>query len=177
MSLVLRKSSPNITRHRLKKEYKNLLMSIQALPGINIISTNLDKPFEKIVDGWNGVHIFFTVREDNNEGLFFLGRCLNKRYWEHGNKWRIELEVSDEPYPNQMRPIVYSLYRPIDKNSIPPTMESDIIEECESLISCMNSHYKHEIFMTNYNMSKDVYHLEDEVAWDRGEKLNNLGII
>jgi hypothetical protein len=177
MSLVLRKSSPNITRHRLKKEYKNLLMSIQALPGINIISTNLDKPFEKIVDGWNGAHIFFLVREDNNEGLFFLSRCLNKRYWEHGNKWRIELEVSDEPYPNQMRPIVYFLYRPIDKNSIPSTMESDIIEECESLISCMNSHYKNEIFMTNYNMSKDVYYLEDEVAWDRGEKLNNLGII
>ena len=106
----------------------------------------------------------------------FLGRCLNKRYWEHGNKWRIELEVNDDPYPNQMRPIVYFLYRPIDKNSIPQTKEIDIIEECESLISCMNSHYKHEIFMTNYNMNRGVYYLEDEMAWDREEKLNTLGL-
>jgi hypothetical protein len=177
MSIVLRKESPNITRNKLKQEYKNLLMSIEALPGINIISSNLDKPFSKIVDGWSGIFIFFTVSDSNNEGLFFLGRSTSSRYWEHGNKWRIELEAGDDAYPNQKRPIAYTLFRPVDKNSIPSTTQEDIIEECQSLIKSMNNHFQHEPFMSIYQMNKVDYHLEDEMAWDRGEKLNNLGII
>ncbi len=30
--------------------------------------------------------------------------------------------------------------------------------------------------MTNYSMNKEQYYLEDEVVWNRGEKLNNLGL-
>ena len=47
MALILRKETPNITRYKLKKEYKDLLMAIDALPGVHVQSTTLDKPFDK----------------------------------------------------------------------------------------------------------------------------------
>jgi hypothetical protein len=75
-----------------------------------------------------------------------------------------------------MRPIIYFLYRPINKNSIPPTTESDIVEECRSLINCMNSHFNNEAFMTGFNMNKEKYSLEDEIVWNRSQKLNTLEI-
>lgn len=176
MAIVLRKQSTKISSSNLKLQYENLLMSINALPGITVSTFNLHKPFEKIIDGWNGVLISFTVNDGYyNEGLFFLSRCLSSRYWEHGNKWRIEVQVNDDS-SDHMRPIIYFLYRPINKNSIPPTTEIDIVEECRSLIHCMNSHFNNEAFMTGFNMNKEKYSLEDEIVWNRSQKLNTLEI-
>jgi hypothetical protein len=172
MSLVLRKETANITRYKMKPEYKNLLMAIQALPGVHVTSTVLDKSFDRIKKGWNGVLIFLHIEECTQEGLFFLTRCMDRRYWEHGNKWRIELEAGDNEHLNGDRPINYNLFRPFQEGD----NEQIIIDECKSLFDNMMDHFNHDNFMTHFNMDRKEYHLVDEVAFDRRVKLENIGI-
>jgi len=177
MGLILRKETANITRYKLKKEYKDLLMTIEALPGVHVTSTILDKtlglyPHEGIHSEWNGILIFLHIEECTQEGLFFLTRCMDRRYWKYGNKWRIELEVGDTEYPNGDRPITYMIFRPLQEGDT----EQNIIEECLSLIHNMNGHFDRDTFMTRFNMKREEYHLVDEVAFDRRVKLENLGI-
>ena len=61
MGLILRKETVNISRYKLKKEYKDMLMAIQALPGVHVQSTTLDKSFNKMKSGWNGLLIFLHI--------------------------------------------------------------------------------------------------------------------
>jgi hypothetical protein len=172
MALILRKETTNISRYKLKKEYKDLLMTIEALPGVHVTSTILDKTFTNIKEKWNGILIFLHVEECTQEGLFFLTRCMDRRYWEHGNKWRIELEVGDVEHLNGDRPINYNLFRALQEGD----NEQIIIDECKSLFDNMMDHFNHDNFMTHFNMNKEEYHLVDEMAFDRRVKLENLGI-
>ena len=172
MSLVLRKETSDITRYKMNQEYKNLLMAIQALPGVHVTGTVLDKSFDSIKKGWNGVLIFLHIEECTQEGLFFLTRCMDRRYWEHGKKWRIELEAGDNEHLNGDRPINYNLFRPFQECD----NEQIIIEECKSLFNNMMEHFNHDNFMTHFNMDRKEYHLVDEVAFDRRVKLENIGI-
>ncbi len=172
MGLVLRKETPNITRYKLKPEYKNLLMAFDALPGVHVTSSNLDKSFDRIKKGWNGILIFIHIEECTQEGLFFLARCMDRRYWEHGHKWRIELEVGDVEHMNGDRPINYNLFRVFQEGD----NEQVIIDEFKSLHDNMMHHFNHDNFMTGYNMNRKEYHLVDDVAFDRRVKLNDLGI-
>ena len=55
MGLILRKETENVSRYKLKKEYKDLLMTIEALPGVHVTSTILDKTFKNIKEKWNGI--------------------------------------------------------------------------------------------------------------------------
>jgi hypothetical protein len=172
MGLVLRKETPNITRYKLKPEYKNLLMAFDALPGVHVTNSNLDKSFDRIKKGWNGVLIFLHIEECRQEGLFFLARCMDRRYWEHGHKWRIELEVGDVEHMNGDRPINYNLFRGFQEDDC----EQVIIDEFKSLIDNMMHHFNHQNFMESYNMDRKEYYLVDDLAFDRRVKLNDLGI-
>jgi hypothetical protein len=172
MALILRKETANISRYKLKKEYKDMLMAIQALPGVHVTSTILDKTFTNIKEKWNGILIFLHIEECTQEGLFFLTRCLDRRYWEYGNKWRIELEVGDTEYPNGDRPITYMIFRPLQDDDT----EQNIIDECLSLMDNMNGHFDRDTFMKHFNMKREEYHLVDELAFDRRVKLENLGL-
>jgi hypothetical protein len=172
MGMILRKETPDINRYKLKKEYKDLLMAIQALPGVHVQSTTLDKSFNKMKSGWYGLLIFLHIEECTQEGLFFLVRSINRRYWEHGNKWRIELDCGDVEYINGDRPISYSIFRPFQDGDT----EQTILDECKSLLDSMNNHFNIDSFMKGFNMDKNEYHLVDEVAFDRRVKLENLGL-
>lgn len=181
MGLILRKETSDITRWRMKPEYKKLLMAIQALPGVHVTSTvftshdvnaKLEEEFDRIKKGWSGILIFLHIEECTQEGLFFLTRCIDKRYWEHGHKWRIELSVGDNLHINGDRPIHYHLFRPFQDGD----NEQTIIDECNSLFDNMMYHFNHDNFMSGYNMNRSEYHLVDEVAFDRRVKLENLGL-
>ena len=172
MGLILRKETANVSRYKLKKEYKDMLMAIESLPGVHVTSTILDKTFTNIKEKWNGILIFLHIEECTQEGLFFLTRCMDRRYWEYGNKWRIELEVGDMEYPNGDRPITYMIFRPLQDGDT----EQDIIDESLSLVHNMNGHFDRDTFMKHFNMKKEEYHLVDEVAFDRRVKLENLGL-
>lgn len=172
MGLILRKETRNITRYKLKKEYKDLLMTFDALPGVHVLSTILDKSFDKMKERWSGLLIFIHIEEYTQEGLFFLTRCIDKRYWEHGNKWRVELEVGDTEHLNGDRPITYMIFRPFQDGDT----EQNILDECKSLVHNMNHHFNNDAFMKGFNMDRNEYHLVDETAFDRRVKLENLGL-
>jgi hypothetical protein len=168
MGKILRKVAPEITRSKfLHISHRNLLMSIQALPGVhvqsyNINTFNLDVP----------IYIFLHTEECTQEGLFFLTRSVDDRYWEYGQRWEIKLSVGDSIYPNGDRPLSYYLMRkPISGD----TFES-VTKEIESLIENLNSHYYNQKFMAYYNMNPDEYSIVNETQFDRNEKINSLGL-
>ncbi len=156
--------------------YTLLIDTINSLPGIEITSHILDQDYLYIKDGWNGLLLFFHVDQSDSEGLFFITRCLDDRYFEHGHKWRIELSVGDRKYDNGDRPITYHIFRPI----LDGDTEESLINECNDLIKNMSYHFNHDGFMVGFNMDKDRYkksrlHYTNE-AWDREMKIKELGI-
>ena len=153
----------------MKELYKKLTETLNALPGIKVTGDNLSNSFDKMKSRWVGCCIFFYSDEKDAEGLFFLTRCLDKRYWEFGNLWRIEIDCGDQIHSNGDRPITYNIYRPF----IGVETEVEIDNEISSLIKNMDYHFHHDNFMSGYNMDRTKYDLKE---WKREIKLNDLGI-
>jgi hypothetical protein len=153
----------------MKDLYKKLVDTINSLPGIDLNGHNLTHSFEEISSRWGGLCLFFYSDEKDTEGLFFLTRSMDTRYWEFGNLWRIEITCGDQIHPNGDKPITYNIYRPFTENET----EEDIDKEIESLIDNMKYHFEHDGFMTGYNMNRKKYGLKD---WLRSMKLKDLGI-
>lgn len=148
---------------------RNLVEVINSLPGIEITNDNLSYDFDMIKSNWEGIYIFFNSEEKEREGLFFLVRSMDCRYWEFGHLWRIELSCSDTIKPNGDLPITYNIYRPITKEDDMDKIEKEI----ESLIASLNYHFHNDSFINGYNMDRSKYTLKE---WERQNKLNNLGI-
>ena len=162
----------------MKELYNQLIQTLKSVPGIEIVGHNLKDSTNTTNDwaGQSGLYIFFHSNEKEPEGLFFITRSIDMRYWEWGHTWRIELTVSDAPYENGDRPLTYQIYRPfIDGETL-----SDIDLEISSLIDNMNYHYNHENFMKAYNMDKSKYGMWITnpggalIEWKRDVKLNHL---
>lgn len=153
----------------MKDLYKELTEIIDSLPGIELTVDNLSLSFSKIKSRWRGTMIFFHSDEKETEGLFFLTRCMDRRYWEFGHLWRIELSVGDQIHTNGDRPLTYNIYRPF----IEDETEEVIDKEINSLIDNLHYHFHHNNFMSGYNMNRTKYDLKE---WKREMKLNDLGI-
>ena len=157
----------------MKELYNQLIETIKSVPGIEISGHNLIDSSKH-----NGLYIFFHSNEKDPEGLFFITRSIDMRYWEYGHTWRIELTVADSPHENGDRPLTYQIYRPlIEKETL-----TEIDLEIQSLIDNMNYHYNHDAFMKAYNMDKDKYGLwitnpeRALLEWRRDRKLKEIGI-
>lgn len=157
------------------KEVEQLIDIISKLPGVEITGHILDKSFNEIKSGWGGPLIFLHIDETEAEGLFFLIRCLDKRYFQHGHLWRIELYCSDTPYKNGDRPISYQIFRPL----IGFESEETLMGEYNDLIKNMVHHFNDDVFMDGYRMNKEKYTNSrlhwTETSWLRKEKLGKLG--
>lgn len=153
----------------MKELYKQLTDTINSLPGIELTGDNLSNPFDKIKSRWGGCCLFFWSDEKDAEGLFFLTRCLDSRYWQFGHLWRIELSCGDQIHQNGDRPITYNIFRVFTGEET----EEEIDKEVEDLIDNMRYHFHHDIFMTGFNMDRTKYDLKE---WKREMKLNDLGI-
>ena len=157
----------------MKELYNQLIETIKSVPGIEIIGHNLIDSSKH-----NGLYIFFHSNEKDPEGLFFITRSIDMRYWEYGHTWRIELTVADSPHENGDRPLTYQIYRPL----IEQETLTEIDLEIQSLIDNMNYHYNHEEFMKAYNMDKGKYGLwitnpeRALLEWRRDRKLKEIGI-
>jgi hypothetical protein len=153
----------------MKDLYKRLTKTINALPGIKSTGNNLTNSFDKIKSNWGGCCLFFYSDEKDAEGLFFLTRCLDTRYWEFGHLWRIEITCGDQIHSNGDKPITYNIYRPF----IGQESEVEIDKEISSLIDNMYYHFHDDNFMTGYSMNRTKYDLKE---WKREIKLNDLGL-
>ena len=145
----------------MDKECLELCDAMNALPGIRTIESccgHSGSPFS----------IFFRVVEDNNKGLFFLTRCVDRRYWKYGYLWKIELGVGDMfyntknpsevPYssdaiPNEL-PIEYRLFSG-------PIVGEDAYAQAKSLVENMNYHINHENFMRGYDLDVNDFETEE----------------
>ena len=153
----------------MKELYKQLTETINSLPGIETTGSNLSNSFDMIKSSWSGCYIFFFSDEKDAEGLFFLTRCIDSRYWEFGHRWRIELTCGDQIHSNGDRPITYNIFRPFPENET----EDQIDKEIKSLIDNMHYHFHHDNFMSGFNMDRTKYDLKE---WKREMKLNDLGL-
>lgn len=133
----------------------NLAHTINALPGIEV-----DHAFHH-----NGCEptILFDVDEMNHKGLFFLTRCIDKRYFKWGSFWNIKLSVGDQ-YIDKKLPICYEL----------ATTAEDYEKSIRELIDNMNYHFHHKNFMEHYELNKDDFKWIDTVVENRNDKINQI---
>lgn len=157
----------------MKDLYKRLTETINSLPGIEVNGSNLSNSFDKIKSNWGGTCLFFWSDEKDAEGLFFLTRCMDTRYWEFGHLWRIEINCGDQIHSNGDKPITYNIYRPFTEFKFEPETEDQIDKEISSLIDNIHYHFHHDSFMTGYSMDRTKYDLKE---WKREMKLNDLGL-
>lgn len=158
------------------KEVEQLIDILSKLPGVEVTGHILDKTFDEIKSKWSGPLIFLHMVEGEADGLFFLTRVLDKRYFEHGHLWRIELSCGDTPYENGDRPITYQIFRQLRGFESEGTLQ----REYKDLIHNMVYHFNHSGFMEHYRLDKSKFfesriHWTDE-AWIRKEKFEGLGI-
>lgn len=148
---------------------------IDSLPGVTVDSHLFKHSFNEMRSGWLHSLIFLHIDQSEPEGLFFLTRCLDRRYWVYGNQWEIKLSVGDVIYENGDRPITYIISLDISDKS-----ESDLVEQCESLIENMSYHFHHDAFMSGFNMNRDKYkecRLQYTTkSWERDKRIRELGI-
>ena len=120
----------------MDKEVIDLCNVMNALPGIETTDSccgHSASPF----------NIFFNVTSSDDKGLFFLTRCVDRRYWKYGYLWNIELSVGDQY--DTIFPITYLL------NS-GPIVGEDAYEQAKDLIENMNHHLNITAFMKYFDL-------------------------
>jgi len=127
----------------MDKDVIPLCNAINALPGVKTIGSCCGH-------GEHEFRIWFMV-EKRQDGLFFLTRCADRRYWKYGHLWKIELSVGDL-FEKKQLPIYYELH----SGSI---FGKRAYEQAESLVENMNYHLNHVNFMNGFELNvKDFTH-------------------
>ena len=132
-----------------------LTHTVNALPGIEV---NL-----AFHHSGQGPTMLFDVEEVNHKGLFFLTRCIDRRYFNWGSFWDIKLSVGDQ-YVNKKLPICYELV----------TTAEDFEKSIRDLVDNMNYHFHHKNFMEHYELKKDDFKWIDTVVENRNDKINQI---
>ncbi len=118
-------------------EVLRLCNVLNALPGISTTSSCCGH-------GKSPVSIFLTVDpriDPRAEGLFFLARCMDRRYWSHD--WSLSLSVSDV-MRDDLPPVYYQL------ESV--SVGEKAYVEAESLVENMEHHLNHVNFIAHYHL-------------------------
>lgn len=87
--------------------------------------------------------IFISVTD--LRGLFFLARCVDRRYWRYGHLWKFDISVADV-YEDGILPTVFTLHS--DK-----VVGDDAYEHALDLIENINYHAAHENFLKAYDLT------------------------
>ena len=142
--------------------FKKLRSAMDSLPGITTFCSSSDAK--------NGVNIWFKVNT-SKQGLFFLTRCVDSRYWEYGDLWKIELNVGDL-YGNSDRKRIFPPYQlPVHyRLHSGPVTGREAYRQAQSLIDNMNYHLNHENFIKCFGINVSRFGTLDI----RREKLKKL---
>ena len=167
--LILRKDSPVINRYRMCEEYRNLLTTINALPGIEVTSFNINRPFDEIKYSFGKIMIFLHINENDQSGLFLLTRSIDQRYWEY-DSWEINLSIGDQLYKNGDRPIWYNLNRKLSDD----IKLDDIFSEIKSLCKSLNEISFNKKIIEYYNIDESKISVVDDIMFNRLIKINGL---
>ena len=121
---------------RMDPEVLDLVNAMNALPGIETTESCCGH-------GCSSLDVWFKVTVP--EGLFFLTRCVDRRYWKYGYLWKIELTVGDLFEDNYL-PVAYNLHSG-------PIVGEDAYKQAQSLVENMNYHLNHENFMKGFELN------------------------
>jgi len=131
---------------KMDEEVIELCDAMNALPGIvtkDSCCGHSSSPFD----------IFFKVTAET--GLFFLTRCVDRRYWKYGYLWGIRLSVGDLYKTGWPRPIIYLLHSG-------PMVGEDAYKQAKDLVRNMTHHLNHEAFMEGFDLDVNDFDLEKE---------------
>jgi hypothetical protein len=143
-----RKYPPN-----LDPELQDLCDAINCIPGVNTTgscSGHGVKPLE----------IYMDVEDPR--GIFFLARCVSRRYWKHGHTWKLYIcDVSDRT-PDA----TYVL----ESTSI----GEEAYEEASSLVANIIYHMNHKNFIEGFNVDLSKFDVDgDHLGNDWWEVISN----
>ena len=124
----------------MDKEVIPLCNAMNSLPGIETDESCCGHGSSKF-------SIFFKVK-GTDKGLFFLTRCVDRRYWKYGYLWKIELSVGDRFKDNYL-PIFYELHSG-------PIVGEDSYNQANSLVDNLNHHLNHEAFLKEYKIENII---------------------
>lgn len=130
----------------MDKEVIPLCNVMNSLPGIKTFESCCGHEKESF-------KIWFKVKA-TTEGLFFLTRCVDGRYWEYGYLWKIELSVGDMYIDNYL-PIDYLLHSG-------DVVGKEAYKQTQSLIDNMNLHVNHSSFIEGYELELNHFKLKYE---------------
>jgi len=128
---------------RMDKECVPLCDALNALPGIRTIESCCGH-------GQHSFRVYFLVDGTNSmQGLFFLTRCVDRRYWEYGGSWDITLSVADVVHDGIL-PTVFCLSSGTAKGQ-------EAYDQVSSLIDNMNHHLNHANFIKEFGINLDGF--------------------
>lgn len=120
---------------------RDLEAAIESLPGIKISCSCQVGPLRPYM-------IF--LRATNKKGLSFLTRCVDARYWQYGNIWKIELVISDTLYKGSA--LVYCLHSG-------HVFGREAYNQAADLLENMEYHLNHENFMKFFKLKIEDFDL------------------
>lgn len=129
--------NPQLYGDDMDIECIDLCDALNAIPGIATMESCCGH-------GSHQFMVFFRVTDQ--KGLFFLTRCVDRRYWKYGYLWKIELSVGDSIYEDGNLPTTYLLHSG-------PMVGEDSYDQAKSLINNLNEHLNHKNFMKHYNLN------------------------
>lgn len=167
-----------VLRKRLNKTGKYHPKMIEFCEAVNALPGIVVDLFTDIATGkYSGkALIFFHVVDNgsmiqNNQctGLFFLTRCLDKRYFKYGYQCQINLSVGDVIYDDGTLPTSYCL----------EFESSDLLQSCDFITEALENFYHHidnQAFISTFQIDLSKFKFVDKVQEDRIDKLKTLGI-
>jgi hypothetical protein len=129
----------------MDKEVIDLCNVMNSLPGIKTSESCSGH-------GKTPLNIFFKVTD--LEGLFFLMRCIDRRYWKYGNIWKVDISVGDT-FNGSYLPIIYLLSSNKSKGE-------EAYKQSQSLIENLNYYLNHKNFLEYYNINLDKFEYKDD---------------
>lgn len=101
--------------------------------------------------GKYGMSIYFHAT--SWKGLFFVTRCIDRRYWQYGHKWTCELCVGDR-YEDGLLPTHFYLHS--------EDVGEEAYKQANDLVQNMNLHLNHKNFKKGYDLTDEDFIYEDK---------------
>ncbi len=136
---------------RMDKDVIELCEAINALPALQTIESCSGH-------GRTPFSIFFKCDGTSMEGLFFLTRCIDRRYFQHGHLWSINLSVGDT-VRNNILPTLFDL-QSINLWSEEKIKGKKAYKQAGDLVENMNYHLNHKNFIKGFNLNLDKFGTE-----------------
>jgi hypothetical protein len=117
-------------------EVFDLCNAINALPGLQTLESCCGH-------GERPLAVYFKASK-SFDGLFFLTRCVDHRYFEYGNLWKIELSVGDVMRESVL-PTIFCLNSGIEMGEV-------AYYQAKVLVDNMNDHLNIPKFLEIFNL-------------------------